>query len=87
MMPASSAPKLYLPLEIHNLPMVGKSGARDNLEVLVQLMNQLVARPFVVMADVRHDDACPCPRDAAPFTACTCELVDVVLHIVDPRLS
>lgn len=68
------------PLHVPNVPMVSKSGNRDNVEALIAAVQSLVAPGTIVDCLIEHDDACPCAVGNEPITECTCETVDITLR-------
>ena len=70
-------------LELGNIPMRGKSGKRDNVEILVQIIAMLVPSGKLVILEVGHNEGCPCELDDLPIQGCTCENVDLTLDTIE----
>lgn len=71
-------PTFYLP----GVPMMGKSGARDNVAVMMQLMRLLLPPGTVHVLTIGHDSACPCVEKAQDLTRCLCEHVTLYLETI-----
>ena len=71
-----SNPTLYLP----KIPMVGQSGKRDNVAVLLHAMGCLMPPGTVIDVTIGHDSACPCIDVAQDLTHCLCEYVNLSLE-------
>jgi hypothetical protein len=69
---------LYLP----GVPMVGQSGQRDNVAVLMQLMQLTLPRGTVHVLTIGHDSACPCVEGDRDLTRCLCERVNLYLEAI-----
>lgn len=72
------------PMHLPNFPTTGLSGNRDNLDQLRASLEALLPPSKVIMLTVLHDEPCPSVESSAE---CTCEEVDVTVHLYDPRTS
>lgn len=70
-------------LELKNVPMVGNSGNRDNIEVLGMVLASLAPKGKLMVIDVMHDTKCPCESGLHNISHCTCNFVDITLNSVD----
>lgn len=68
---------------IPGFKVVGPTGKRDNIERLVRALNDSMPPGKVTVCTISHDDGCPCEDGSRPYTACTCETVDINLSAVN----
>jgi hypothetical protein len=80
------------PLHLPGVPVVGHDGQRQNVTQLFHVVSALIPRGRRVRMDIAHDDGCPAGgRERRLFTGamddCTCETVDITLHLINPKES
>jgi hypothetical protein len=59
-------------IKINDVPMVGPTGERDNIQRVAETLQALVPRGMVVIVTVEHDAGCP-------TKPCTCETVNLIV--------
>ena len=69
-------------LELPDTPVLGPTGAPDNVPRLVKVLSRLMPMGVIPVVDVLHQSGCPCSRGDVGWESCRCEVVDVRVRTI-----